>query len=551
MPLFERDRILALNLGASKITLAEFHISKGGDVELLNYGISAIGAETKSESDKLAYIVTGIRDIIREQGIRPAPLLMTVSGQAVFPRFVKLPPVGRDKLKQIVQYEAEQNVPFPIDEVVWDYQLIGGDEGELNVMLVAVKIENVQRLTDCVQAVELEPEIVDVSPMALYNAVRFNYPDLEGCTMVLDIGARSSNLIFIEDNRIFSRSIPVAGNTITQEIMKEFDIGFEEAEELKREHAFVAFGGVYAGPDNEIAERASKIVRTVLTRLHAEVNRSVNFYRSQQGGHSPSLVLLTGGSSVIPHVDTFFRDKLKVEVEDLNPFSAVSVSAAIDADRINQDLQNLGEVVGLALRRALACPVEINLMPPDLVARKVFRRRQPFFAIAAAGVVLTMLCWWVYFFKMGGMFRDRVDRVTGEIKTFKGLTTDLKRASGDRSEAVERLDRVSRVVAIRTRWSELLDGVHSCMQDGMWVVELNPKSTGSSISKVGLTVRCFSDCLVDNEEGTAAERFRDRLRAIPMFGDETAIVGEMAEGTGDYLRKITISLQLDPPFSTK
>ena len=353
MAMFERDRILALDLGASKIVLAEFHISKGGELELLRYGINPIGAETKSESDKLAYIVTAIRDIMREQGIRPAPMLMTVSGQAVFPRFVKLPPVGRDKLKQIVQYEAEQNVPFPIDEVVWDYQLIGGDEGELNVMLVAVKIENIKRLTDAVQAAELEPEIVDVAPMALYNAVRFNYPELDACSMVLDMGARSSNLVFIEENRIFSRSIPVAGNTITQELMKEFDVEFDEAEEIKREHGFVAFGGVYAGPDNETAERASKIIRSVLTRLHAEVNRSINFYRSQQGGVAPAMVFLTGGSSIIPHVDTFFRDKLKVDVEYLNPFSAVSVAESIDADQVNNDLQSLGEVVGLALRRAL------------------------------------------------------------------------------------------------------------------------------------------------------------------------------------------------------
>ncbi len=172
--MFEKDRILALDMGASKIVLAEFHISKKGDLELLRYGISLIGADTKSESDKLAYIVTAIRDIMREQGIRPAPMLMTVSGQSVFPRFVKLPPVAHDKIKQIVQYEAEQNVPFPIDEVVWDYQLIGGDEGEMNVMLVAVKIETVKRLTDCVQAAELEPEVVDVAPMALYNAVCFN-----------------------------------------------------------------------------------------------------------------------------------------------------------------------------------------------------------------------------------------------------------------------------------------------------------------------------------------------------------------------------------------
>ncbi len=551
MAMFESDRILALDLGASKIVLAEFHISKAGDLELMRYGICPTGAETKSESDKLAYIVTAIRDIMREQGIRPAPMLMTVSGQAVFPRFVKLPPVGRDKLKQIVQYEAEQNVPFPIDEVVWDYQLIGGDEGELNVMLVAVKIENIKRLTDAVQAAELEPEIVDVAPMALYNAVRFNYPELDVCSMVLDMGARSSNLVFIEENRIFSRSIPVAGNTITQELMKEFDVDFDAAEAIKREHGFVAFGGVYAGPDNETAERASKIIRSVLTRLHAEVNRSINFYRSQQGGAAPSIVFLTGGSSIIPHVDTFFRDKLKVDVEYLNPFSAVSVAESIDADRVNRDLQSLGEIVGLALRRALTCPVEINLMPPDLVARKAFRRRQPFFAMSAAGIVLTMLCWWVYFNRMGRMFEDRVNDVSAEVKAFQLLTADLNRASDEREEAVQRLGDVAGVIGMRRSWGEILNAVHRCMQEGMWVVELNPRPQGQTISHVDLTVQGFSDRLIDNDKGTASERFRDRLRATEQFGDKTEIVSERAVGSGDYLRRFKIDLELDPPLVVK
>lgn len=313
--MLKRNRVLALDIGASKVVLAEFEVSKDGGLQLTNYGIAALGVIPESDSDTSAYIVSAIRDLLRNSGIRPAPMLMTVSGQSVFPRFVKLPPVSKDKLLQIVQYEAEQNVPFPIEEVVWDYQLVGEGESETNVILVAVKTENIQALTECVIASGMEPEIVDVAPMALYNAVRYNYADLPGCTMVLDVGARSSNLIFIEKSRIFSRSIPVAGNSITQEIAKEFEVPFEEAEALKLEHAFVAFGGVYAGPDSDVADRVSKIVRNVVTRMHAEVNRSINFYRSQQGGAAPSLVLLTGGSSVVPHLDTFFREKLHVDVE--------------------------------------------------------------------------------------------------------------------------------------------------------------------------------------------------------------------------------------------
>ncbi len=547
--MFDRDRVLALDLGASKIVLAEFSAPRAATPTLMRYGLAPIEGESASDSDRLAYIVTAIRDLMRQHGIRPAPLLMTVSGQAVFPRFVKLPPVGRDKLKQIIAYEAEQNVPFPMNEVVWDYQLVGGDEGELNVMLVAAKIENIKRLTDCVQAVGLEPEIVDVAPMALYNAVRFNRPDLDGCAMVLDIGARSSNLIFMEQNRIFSRSIPVAGNAITQELMKEFDISFGEAESIKHEHGFVAFGGVYAGPDNETAERASKIIRSVLTRLHAEVNRSINFYRSQQSGSPPDRVLLAGGSSMIPHVDTFFQDKLKVPVEYFNAFAQVAVSPELDVDRVNADLQSMGEVVGLALRRVQACPVEINLMPPDLVALKVFRSRMPYFALSAVGIVLTMLCWWGYFFKAGTLLDTCADAVRGEITGFDQKQRLLTQVITQRDAAARRLGSVFELIESRTQWIELLSAVRACLQEGMWITSLVPEASADlQIEHVEITVQAFTDRLRDTDQGTAAERFRNRLREQAIFKENSEIISEMAVGA--YLRRFTIRLVLATPMKT-
>ncbi len=545
--MFDRDRVLTLDLGASKIVLAEFQLVKGQSPVLLRYGMRPIEGETASESDRLAYIVSAIQDVMRNEGIHPAPVLMTVSGQAVFPRFVKLPAVGRDKLSQIIQYEAEQNVPFPMDEVVWDYQLLGGGGAEeLNVMLVAAKIENIKRLTDCVQAAGLEPEIVDVSPMALYNAVRFCQPEIEGCLMVLDIGARSSNLIFIEQDRIFSRSIPVAGNAVTQELMKEFDVGFEAAEGIKLEHGFVAFGGVYAGPDNETAERASKIIRSVLTRLHAEVNRSINFYRSQQGGSPPDVVLLTGGSSLIPHLDTFFADKLKVSVDYFNPFDAISVAPELDGERLEADRQSMGEVVGLVLRRLGECPVEINLMPPELVAMKVFQRRKPYFALTAAGVVVTMLIWCLYFIKLNGVVEQRASQVKRRIADLGQMRSQLVEQAGAREQAAAKLSEATDLVASRTQWSEVLAAIRGSMQQGMWLTDVSPLVSGSEIQRINITVQAFTDRLEDTPQGTPSERFRNRLREHALFKDNSEITSLNYEGS--YRTWFSISLELEKPI---
>ncbi len=548
MSLFDSDRVLALDIGASKVVLAEFRAGKTGPLELINYGIDTVIGDHDSETERMAYISGAIQSLMRDHGIAPAPLMMTISGQAVFPRFVKLPPVTRDKVKQIIQYEAEQNVPFPIDEVVWDYQLIGGVDGEMNVMLVAVKIENVKRLTDCVVSADLEPEIVDVAPMALYNTVRFNYPELTECVMVLDIGARSSNLIFIEDNRIFSRSIPVAGNAITQEIVKEFELSFEEAEQLKRDVGFVSFGGVYAGPEDERADRVSKIVRNVLTRLHAEVNRSINFYRSQQGGTPPSTVLLSGGSSIIPYADTFFQEKLKVDVEYLNPFRQVVVGDGVDQDAVGGDMHLLAEAVGLGLRRSLSCPVEINLMPPDLVARKILRGRQPYFVVSAVSLVLIMLCLWGSFNSIGNIVDRRTQLVKEEIESLADLDAELTAAGKQRGLAEGRLKALAVGVESRTVWLKMLEELHTAMHQGMWLTGVKPGVSSGSIPHLDIEVRAFVDRLSDTDEGTATELFRDRLRAVEMFTDKTEIVNESTVGAGDHLKTFTVRLHLVNPI---
>lgn len=549
MALLKRDRVLALDIGASKLVLAEFGLLRDeGDLELLRYGVESLGPDSANESEQLAFIASGVKSLMRSMDIHPAPLVMSVSGQSVFPRYVKLPPVTSDKVEQIIRYEAEQNVPFPIKEVVWDYQLLDGEGDERNVMLVAVKIDAVRRLTDAVQAADLEPVIVDVAPMALYNAVRYNYPDLPACTMVLDIGARSSNLIFLQENRIFSRSIPVAGNAITQDIMKALDVSFEEAETLKCEHGFVAFGGVYAGADDETADRVSKVIRNVVTRLHAEVSRSINFYRSQQEGSPPSLVLLCGGSSVINHLDTFFREKLQVEVEYLNPFANVVVGEDIDTETIVDDMRVLGEVVGLGLRRALSCPVEINLMPPDLVARETLRRRQPYFAVAAAGVLGTLLAWWGYTARMGRVVSERVDEVKTRIAQFESTQTRLTDVSRERVAARARLESVAAPVVNRGRWLGLLEAVHESMVEGMWITGWKPEVREGTIARIELTVHGFTDRLQDTDEMTATERFREALRSQAVFAPTTEIVSEMVVGRGNYMRRFVINLVLAEPI---
>ena len=562
--MFSSDRILALNVGASKIVLAEYSVKSGRPPELLNYGMAVLKVDPENKSGVGEHLASAVREVMKTRGIRPAPLMLALSGQIVFSRFVRLPAVTEDKLLQMVRYEVEQNVPYPIDEIVWNHQFIGdASSGEQSAMIVAAKIENVREITDRVLEVGLEPEVVDVAPMALYNCLRYNYDNLSGCTVLLDIGARSTNLIFIEDEKIYNRCIPVAGNAITQELAKSLQIPFAEAEALKRERAFVALGGVYATED-ETSERISKVVRNVVTRLHAEISRSVNSYCSQQGGTAPVRMLLTGGSSVMPHLDTFFREKLQVEVAYLNPFTNVGLSARINREKAGSDAFVLAETVGLALRRSLACPVEINLMPPEIVKRKSFKKRIPFFGLAATGVLLSLGIWTMYENQMKTLYVFQSEQVASKLAACKTKQAGLAKVEKSKEDVQRKADAVKNVMQERTAWLKRVDAIRKSLFDGMWLTEMvSVKDASGAVTGVRIVGRGWADKLKVIEEkakvagrtATAVEELRDRLKTQAVFGKEAQdvkIVG--VKDVEAYLIEFTIEAALataaDPKDAT-
>jgi type IV pilus assembly protein PilM len=529
---FSSDRILALNIGASKILLAEFSVKSGNPPELVNYGFSEVNSDPEKDASVGSYLADSVRQVMKSSGIRPAPLMLCLSGQMVFPRFVRLPAVGQDKLLQMVQYEVEQNVPFPLEEIVWNHQFLGDtSSGEQSAMIVAAKIENIREITDAVSGIGLEPEIVDVAPMALYNCLRYNMPDLDGCTVLLDIGARSTNLIFVEGDKIYSRCIPVAGNAITQELAKGFEISFAEAEKMKRESGFVSMGGVSEVPD-PTKERMSKIIRNVVTRLHAEISRSINFYRSQQGGSLPTRIVLTGGSSVLPRLNTFFEEKLHVEVKYLNPFANVAVGPKINAETLSKDAFVLSETVGLALRRTLSCPIEINLMPPELVKRKSFRKRIPFFGIAAAGVLLSLGIWTAYEKQMASLLQTQNEKITSKLDALKADKSKLDKVAGIRGELLRKADEQAQLMSQRTVWLKRIDAVRRSLLDGMWITELSPttvknEKTGDERPGLHIVGWGWSDKMAALEEKAkgaghalpAVDQLAAQLRLQPVFGN--------------------------------
>jgi len=428
----------------------------------------------------------------------------------------------------MIQYEAEQNVPFPISELVWDYSLIGaGETGEQYAMIVAAKNESVSAVTDCVTRAGFEPRVVDVAPMALYNCAMWNYPDLEGCSLIVDIGARSTNLVYVERGRFFSRTVPIAGNAITQDIAKTFQIPFKEAEELKREVAFVALGGNYAPAEDEETDQVSKIVRTVVTRLHAEINRSTNFYKSQQGGSAPARVFLTGGSSVIPHLDTFFREKLQVDVEYFNPFQRVEVGPGVDTQKLSTDAFVLADVAGLAVRQAGACEILINLIPQAILRRQTFEKKVPALAAAAVGVAAILMILGVHArFEADQFKRQAAEEVQPRLDALRNAQKSLSEANTALAKTRADADAYLALIAQRARWVNILASLQEALppppdivdettgrslKNSVWLTSIEPVTgPGGRVDKIRVTGNAWDDDM------TLVEKFQSQQTGRPV-----------------------------------
>ncbi|MEI6071754.1 MAG: pilus assembly protein PilM, partial [Verrucomicrobiae bacterium] len=321
-------RIFALDLGMQTVSLAEFHKLPGGGLSLHAFCESGLIADPTADATRPAQIKQAVRELREELHIRARePVNFSLPAQSVFSRFVKLPGTTPEDVSAIIAFEAQQNVPFPIDEVVWDYQIMGASrDGAWDVVLVAMKSDQLTEMAGSVAAGGFTPAIIDVAPMAVFNAFRYNYPEATGCSLLIDIGARTTNLIFAESGRAFSRSIPVGGSTISAAVAKEFKQDITVAEQLKIQKGCVSLGGAYAEPTDQTEARIAKVVRNTMTRLHSEIARSISFYRTSQGGSQPVRVLLCGGSVSLPYMVEFFSEKLQTPIEFFNPLKNVTVT---------------------------------------------------------------------------------------------------------------------------------------------------------------------------------------------------------------------------------
>lgn len=520
----DKNTVLAVDIGGDSLKMAEFSFPAAGGMTLEKFAIAEYDNDQK-DADFADVFSSVYNRLLAENNFVSRGLRIAISGQLAFTRLSKLPPLGEDKgrIEQIVEYEAKQTVPYPMDEVIWDYQLVkhtimpdvvpepepnpeSGEAAvapkepeagidEMEALFVAVKSDLVTELAEVIQESGKDILSIEIAPTAFFNAARANQIGVKQCDMILNIGGRCSSLVFADQGRVFARTIPIAGHSVTQQISKEFNISFADAEELKRRHGFVALGGAYEEPDSEVAATISKIARNVMTRLHGEINRSINVWRSQYGGNKPAHLYLGGGSSLMAYTPRFFNEKLRIPVDYLNAFQVVGIGQEINKDQLLEVAPMFSELIGLALKHIVSCPVDISLMPAAIKKFKALQRKKPYFYASCVSIIICLLIfyWGVsarveYDKARVEVAKVEVDKTTKLVEKVKGLKRDLDTAKAEYDEAVN-------IINKRKYWPKLMNEIQTLVPDKVWftmfegVSDINSPATGFGTSSASTTTK--------------------------------------------------------------
>ena len=319
-------------------------------------------------------------------------LAMSVAGQSALARFIQLPPVEQSKLGEIIKYEARQQIPFALEDVIWDYQPLGAgvqESGYLldaEVGLFAMKRDQVRNAMRPFDQQKLELELIQIAPLALYNMLGFDELGIrqetaiearEDYYIVLDMGCDNTTLLVTNGAKIWLRNVPIAGNHFTRALTKEMKLSFAKAEHLKC--------NATKAPDPRAVFQA---LRPVFNDFVSEIQRSIGFFSSVNRQAKITKVIGLGNGFKLAGLQKFLQQNLQYEVDRPDIFKALAGDSVVNAPLFADNILSFAVPYGLALQGLGLTRIHTTLLPPEIRRARIIRQKKPWAAATAAAVLL-------------------------------------------------------------------------------------------------------------------------------------------------------------------
>ncbi len=405
---------------------------------------------------------------------------ISVPGQSGLARFVKLPPVEEKKIPDIVRFEAKQQIPFPLDEVVWDFQKIGsgnvtdGFAMETEIGLFAIKRDMVNRAMQQFKDVDVEVHIIQMAPLALCNFLAFDLLAKGGpagdedaeektsekqCVVGLDIGTDNSNLVITDGERIiWQRPIPFGGNHFTRALTKDLKLTFAKAEHLKR--------NATKSPD---LKKILTSLKPVLNDFVNEVQRSLGYFTNTHRNAQVAYMVGLGNAFRLPGLQKFLSEKLQLEVRKLQKMERLAGETVTTAPAFTHNILSFATAYGLAVQGLKLGRLTTNLLPKDIQFERMVRAKKPWALAGAAALFLGLMGPTVYY---ALQYRAvAADAIGTEIdKQDKPLVAKVNAANADftkkEADVKKQEDAVRNIIAgqeERLNWILLNEFIDDCV----------------------------------------------------------------------------------------
>lgn len=469
-------RYFGIDIGESAIKMVEVRKTRDG-FRLSKATIIELNIDpTLDDREKREKIVQeNLRKLLAKEGISYGTVALSISGQSVFIRPLKVPKIAKNKIEQIIQYEAQLQVPFPINQVIWDYEFFETHESpEAEVTLVAVKKDIIEERINLIKGTNLEVESIEVNSFALFNALDF----VENVKnkIILDIGARITDIIIVEENKIWTRSILIGGNDLTKAIASNLNISFAEAEELKKKEGIVAI----SDEDRNISPNASVIsdaITPVLVDLQTDISKSIGYYKSQYDETRMFReVIITGGCSKLKNLAAFISGNIDIPAQVIDILD--KIRADLDFELTKDFVNRMDVAIGLALRTVTPLFTRTNLTPKEILQAKEFGKKK-WHIVGSLCVALLISLTLINFLNWSNR-RERTALIRSQAM-IERYSEFQKEIAGRRDEIYDlkrRLDFAVELFNNRTKAIKTLSVLGKSLPDDVWLIGIkNDKNT--------------------------------------------------------------------------
>lgn len=462
-----------VNLAASNVSVSKFSATAGALV-LEQFYVEEIAPGLTGDEEWLNAAIAALANLVNQHGLKGR---VTVIAPAflLLQKPLKVAQVEKAKQAQIVAFEAQNAIPYPLNEVIWDSQLMASDGVEAEVLLFALRTEVATRIANLVTSTGLRAMSIQAAPLLDSQAFRLGGGSAAEEVLIVNVGARSTTLSFVGPSGVnIQTATNMGGNLLTQGISDNTGQPFATSEAIKVGY----FSGVLqlAESDPQVAVLQAN-AQTFIRRLAQDINRRLINVRRGANGRQPARILITGRGSQVPGLAEQLCETLRLGVEPFDPSSVITPGEGITADQLQRAKHQITEVIGEAARLVLAQPSGVNLIPRDIAAQQAFDARKPRLLAAAALAAAAPFCVWLALASSEGWNNQQIAEVRKRHDELTGLRAAIDGSRKQATELAAKCKELEYVILNRSNWPAFLGDLQSRVGTckNTWVEEMHVK----------------------------------------------------------------------------